>query len=259
MNFWKTSTIHNQAMLNTVYREIGVWTESSRSGTLFMVTFGARPDDLPVVADPLTNTLYLSNEYYPRGTGGWLRQARTIRLYDAAGAPLTEAIPWQRTLAIPPHTGDRLSVVFDDGTRQLTRNVDLQRDVVILPDTLALVEGTAVAVASTATPTPPLVTPTSTQVPIVVMTLPATAAAVPTPIPLILMPTEVPAAPDVLILYDSRSLTVYNGTDVRLDLSTLVLSGGGKTLKRMQPHSQGRGFAILKRTSHVFVTVAERE
>lgn len=33
----------------------------------------------------------------------------------------------------------------------------------------------------------------------------------------------------------------------------------GKTLKRMQPRSQGRGFAILKRTSHIYITVAERE
>ncbi|MDD3126323.1 MAG: 50S ribosomal protein L22 [Candidatus Izemoplasmatales bacterium] len=38
-----------------------------------------------------------------------------------------------------------------------------------------------------------------------------------------------------------------------------IFVGGGKTYKRMQPHSQGRGFAILKRTSHIFVTVAERE
>lgn len=38
-----------------------------------------------------------------------------------------------------------------------------------------------------------------------------------------------------------------------------IFVGAGKTLKRMQPHSQGRGFAILKRTSHVFITVAERE
>lgn len=37
-----------------------------------------------------------------------------------------------------------------------------------------------------------------------------------------------------------------------------IYVGEGKTLKRMQPHSQGRGFAILKRTSHVYVTVAER-
>jgi len=33
----------------------------------------------------------------------------------------------------------------------------------------------------------------------------------------------------------------------------------GKTLKRMQPRSQGRGFAILKRTSHIYITVAEKE
>lgn len=33
----------------------------------------------------------------------------------------------------------------------------------------------------------------------------------------------------------------------------------GKTLKRMQPRSQGRGFSIFKRTSHVNITVAERE
>ncbi len=49
----------------------------------------------------------------------------------------------------------------------------------------------------------------------------------------------------------------------QLDVAKLyvkeIFVGGGKTLKRMQPHSQGRGFAILKRTSHVYVTVAERE
>ncbi len=38
-----------------------------------------------------------------------------------------------------------------------------------------------------------------------------------------------------------------------------IFVGEGKTLKRMQPRSQGRGFAILKRTSHIYITVAERE
>lgn len=33
----------------------------------------------------------------------------------------------------------------------------------------------------------------------------------------------------------------------------------GKTLKRMQPRSQGRAFSIFKRTSHIYITVAERE
>jgi large subunit ribosomal protein L22 len=38
-----------------------------------------------------------------------------------------------------------------------------------------------------------------------------------------------------------------------------IMVGEGKTLKRMQPHSQGRAFQILKRTSHIYLTVAERE
>jgi len=35
-----------------------------------------------------------------------------------------------------------------------------------------------------------------------------------------------------------------------------IFVGEGKTLKRMQPRSQGRGFVILKRTSHIYITVA---
>lgn len=38
-----------------------------------------------------------------------------------------------------------------------------------------------------------------------------------------------------------------------------IYVGEGRTLKRMQPRSQGRGFAILKRTSHIYITVAEKE
>ncbi len=240
MNFWINSSIHNRAMLNAVYREIGVWAEPYQAGYLFMVTFGARPNELPVVVDPTANLLYLTNENYARGTGDWLRQARTIRLLDEAGQPLTDTMPWRSTLAIPAHTGDHVSVVFDDGTRQLTRDVDLQHDLVILPATLALFEGTTVALASTATPTPaPSATPVFTTVPSPTPPPSVTPAftSVPSPTPLPAQATATPPAtatpaslPDVLILYDSRSLTIYNGTDVRLDLSTLALSGGGKTL-----------------------------
>jgi large subunit ribosomal protein L22 len=38
-----------------------------------------------------------------------------------------------------------------------------------------------------------------------------------------------------------------------------IYVGEGKTLKRMQPHAQGRAFQILKRTSHIYITVAEKE
>lgn len=33
----------------------------------------------------------------------------------------------------------------------------------------------------------------------------------------------------------------------------------GPTMKRIRPRAQGRAFQILKRTSHVFITVKERE
>ena len=33
----------------------------------------------------------------------------------------------------------------------------------------------------------------------------------------------------------------------------------GPTMKRIRPRAQGRAFQILKRSSHVFITVAERE
>ncbi len=49
----------------------------------------------------------------------------------------------------------------------------------------------------------------------------------------------------------------------QLDQDNLYVSevyvGEGKTMKRYQPHSQGRAFSILKRTSHIYLTVAEKE
>lgn len=46
---------------------------------------------------------------------------------------------------------------------------------------------------------------------------------------------------------DSRKLVV---TEARVD--------GGPTIKRFQPKDRGRSFSILKRTSHIHVTVDER-
>lgn len=33
----------------------------------------------------------------------------------------------------------------------------------------------------------------------------------------------------------------------------------GPTMKRIRPRAQGRAFRVLKRSSHIFITVAERE
>ncbi|MEI7027605.1 50S ribosomal protein L22 [Paenibacillus sp. y28] len=50
--------------------------------------------------------------------------------------------------------------------------------------------------------------------------------------------------------------------NLSLDPNKLVISevfvDGGSTMKRFQPHAQGRAFSILKRTSHITVVVSEK-
>jgi large subunit ribosomal protein L22 len=59
-----------------------------------------------------------------------------------------------------------------------------------------------------------------------------------------------------------KSAVANAENNLNLDKSTLYVSeafaGAGPTLKRMQPHAQGRGFDIKKRSSHVTVVVKER-
>ena len=47
-----------------------------------------------------------------------------------------------------------------------------------------------------------------------------------------------------------------------LDPNKLIISQAyvneGPTMKRFQPHSQGRAFSIFKRSSHITLTVAEK-
>ena len=38
-----------------------------------------------------------------------------------------------------------------------------------------------------------------------------------------------------------------------------IYANEGPTLKRMQPHAKGQGFAILKRTSSIYCVVGEKE
>jgi uncharacterized protein YkwD len=245
MRFWKNSAIHNQTLLNPTYREIGVWAVPYDYGYVFIVVFGGRPDVLPVLVNPLTNELYISNEYYTQGSGDWLREAKTIRLFNASGGPLTDVIPWQNQLPIPANAGDKLFVLFDDGRTQLIQQVDLQRDWVVLPDTLALepsAAAPAVAAAASATPVPTIAPtlPAASATPV-----PAASTAVPTPTgsaasltPTLaaptptatVAPTPTSAAPDIRLIYDDHSLTLLNLSDRRIDISAVAITGSGTTL-----------------------------
>lgn len=77
----------------------------------------------------------------------------------------------------------------------------------------------------------------------------------------ILKATNRGAAPVVAKLI--RSAIANAEHNYNMDVNKLyikeIYANEGRTLKRMQPHSQGRGFSIFKRTSHIYVCVAERE
>lgn len=59
-----------------------------------------------------------------------------------------------------------------------------------------------------------------------------------------------------------KSAVANAENNLNLDVNSLYVSeaytGAGSTLKRFQPHAQGRAFRIKKRTSHITLVVKER-
>ena len=69
------------------------------------------------------------------------------------------------------------------------------------------------------------------------------------------------AARDVAKVLKSATANAENNFNLSADeLNVLSATANeGPTLKRFRPRAQGRTFSILKRTSHITVTVADRE
>jgi large subunit ribosomal protein L22 len=69
------------------------------------------------------------------------------------------------------------------------------------------------------------------------------------------------AARDVAKVLKSATANAENNFNLSADELTVVsaTAGDGPTLKRGRPRAQGRYFAILKRTSHITIAVADRE
>jgi large subunit ribosomal protein L22 len=59
-----------------------------------------------------------------------------------------------------------------------------------------------------------------------------------------------------------KSAVANAENNLNLDVNSLYVAdchtGAGPTLKRFQPHAQGRAFKIKKRTSHITLVVKER-
>lgn len=221
IGFWQSSDIHHRTVMNPAYREVGIAALPHRYGYLFIVVLGARPNVLPAQVDPAHGLLYLSDERFPGAAraGAWLYRASEVRLYDAEGRPLTGWQPWQPTLPLPDVEGDLLVIVYRTASAETLDVIHLDRDRVFLP---GAGDGAPAEVVAA-----PAVTATRTP------TLPSQPAATPTPRPATVTPaavTSATGAPDVLLVYDGRSLALINVSGGPLDLTALIIAGANDSL-----------------------------
>jgi uncharacterized protein YkwD len=195
MSFWHGSYVHRTTATNAAYREIGVAALPGGRGSLFVVVFGARPNVLPALADPDTNTLYLTDEEYDRGSGaGWIRDVSEVRLFDEAGRPVTDGwVPWQSKLPIPENAGESLYVLYRDGDLEA---VD------------------AVSVLESDTPLPEYAEDWVQAVPVVPTQVQPTPTPTPAPIP------------HIRVVYSGRSLTMYNTSAAYANVRSLEFVSG---------------------------------
>lgn len=234
MTFWRGSATHRGAALNSVYREVGAAALPHDGGYLYIVVLGARPNVLPALIDSANRLLYLSDERngYARG-GQWIQNASQVRFFDAEGRPLGSGWqPWARTLPLPQFGGDRLFVMLSDGRVDVLTEVDLQEDAALLPAGVVAQVPTSTPGATAIAISPPSPSPAASSTPIVIpgttVTPGASMSATPTP-----QPTQAGSG-DVTLIYDARSLTVFNSTGRAIDVTGLLLEQGALRLMASQ-------------------------
>jgi hypothetical protein len=135
IDWWKHSDIHRRAATNPNYREVGVAALPYPNGTVFVAVLGGRPDVLPATIHPDREALYLTRESFWGATAGngYLVNITDVRLLDSDETPLTDWQPWRATLPMPEVSGDHLYVEYTDGDLTVQTEVNLERDVFLLP------------------------------------------------------------------------------------------------------------------------------
>jgi len=133
LEFWRNSAIHRDTITNVGVREIGVAAVPHVWGHIFIVVLASRPDVLPALVDPRSNSLYLTQDTWKFGVGNV--PPMQVMLFDSAGRPLNNGawIPWAQTIPLPADITGKVFVLYDDGSRLTLAEVDLIRDLVLLP------------------------------------------------------------------------------------------------------------------------------
>ncbi len=138
MQFWQGSDLHRETITNPAVREIGVAAVPHPWGHIFIVDLGSRPDVLPALVDPRSNSLYLTWDEYKFGPGN--RPPIQFRLFDSSGRPLGAWTDWTSIVSLPADVTSEVYVLYNDGSSMSLADVDLVHDQVILPDFLPVIE-----------------------------------------------------------------------------------------------------------------------
>lgn len=214
IDFWHSSSPHRRAATNPTYREVGIAAlPISRGDHIYVVVLGSQPGVLPSLYNPETGMIHMTRERYPFAAGyPGLQTPSQVRFFDAAGRPMLDGawVDWAEEMPVPEGAGGKIYLLLSDGTHDAITEVDLTRDVIWLP-----------AMIPTITPTP---SPTATFTPTLTPTPRITATPTVTP-----TPTPAPG-PELLLLYDSESLTMINAERYTVDLTGLELVGANMTL-----------------------------
>ncbi|MBI5667631.1 MAG: hypothetical protein HZC41_06450 [Chloroflexi bacterium] len=134
LEFWRRSEIHTRTITHPGMREVGVAAVPHQWGHIYIVVLGSRPDVLPALFDPRSQQLYLTQDVWKYGPG--FVPPMQIRFLDENGDPLTDWQDWQPSLPLPEGVSSRFYVQYHDGSREITTEVDLERDYIILPEYL---------------------------------------------------------------------------------------------------------------------------
>jgi uncharacterized protein YkwD len=147
MEFWITSSIHNSTITNSGYREIGVGSLPHRFGTIYVVSFGSRPDVLPILIDPDADRLFVPTENYEFAEGDlgdWITDVQELQVLPAALGQSQEEvlgqldengwINWERTIDLPD--GDFFTVVLRQGETTVVDTINRVEDTVLVRETI---------------------------------------------------------------------------------------------------------------------------
>jgi uncharacterized protein YkwD len=199
MAFWKSSPPHRSTVTNAGYREIGIVALPHAFGHIYIAVLGSRPDVLPALVHPETRELHLGRDLSNYATWPvWLTAPTQYRLFNKDGSPMSSNwLNYESVVALPKEAEERIYVMYSDGEHESMSEVDLERDIIVLPGYYP--------------PPDPLV------IPLVIPTAAPTA-------------TPEPPRPEILLVYDRRSLSIVSQSRGYQDWSNIDLVSPNFTL-----------------------------